>query len=209
MKQLLIADDHRLFTEGLQFMFSYSDSYQIAGMVANGQAVMPFLQSRPTDLLLLDVQMPGLSGMQVARQVRPVFPDLPILVVSMQTDYVSVRGMFDAGANGFCLKSAGRDELLLALDRVSQGQAYLSPDLTAVMTQAPPSPALVNRLHTLTTREQEIVRLLVDGCSNTDIAEQLFVSLRTIETHRRNIYTKLGIHHITELTAVSLACKPV
>lgn len=201
MKNLLIADDHRLFAEGLQFMLSYSDAYRIVGMVSDGKAVMPFLRAQPVDLLILDVQMPGMSGIDVTRQVRPPFPTLPILAVSMQTDYDSVRAMFDAGVNGFCLKSAGRSELFLALDTVSRGEVFLSPELGAVLAQGTPQPATPDRLHLLTNREREIVKLLVEGRSNTDIAERLYVSPRTVETHRKNIYAKLAIHHVTELMA--------
>ncbi|KAA9352722.1 response regulator [Larkinella humicola] len=204
MKHILIADDHRLFAEGLQFMLTYSEAYQIVGIVCNGKDVLPFLAAHPVDILLLDVQMPGMSGIEVTRQIRPKFPDLPILTVSMQTDYASVRAMFDAGVNGFCLKSAGRDELLQALDRVSQGLVFLSPDLTTVLTRVAPLPATPELIHSLTPRENEIVQLLIEGYSNTDIAEQLFVSPRTVETHRKNIYAKLAIHHITELTTLML-----
>ncbi|GAB2576459.1 response regulator [Spirosoma areae] len=207
MKRLLIADDHRLFAEGVQFMLNYSDDYQIVGIVSDGTAVMPFLVTQPVDLLLLDVQMPHLSGIDVARRVRLELPALPILALSMQTDYESVRAMFDAGANGFCLKSVGRNELLQALDSVSRGEFFLSPDVGAVLAQGTLQSAAPDLSGLLTSREREIVQLLVEGRSNTDVAERLYISPRTVETHRKNIYTKLSIHHVTELTAFALGRK--
>jgi len=204
MKQILIADDHRLFAEGIQFMLSYSDEYRIIDVISDGSAVLPLLQAQLVDLLIMDVNMPEMSGIEVTRQVRLLFPDIPILAVSMQADYETVRAMFDAGANGFCLKSSGRNELFQALDQVIKGNVFLSPELTAVLTQARPLKNSANLLKLLTIRESEISKLLVEGYSNTDIAERLFVSPRTIETHRKNIYGKLGIHHVTELTAYVL-----
>lgn len=204
MKNLLIADDHRLFAEGLQFMLSYSDDYRIVDTVADGKDVLPLLQKQSVDLLILDVQMPVMTGIDVTRQVRSIFPNLPILAVSMQNDYDSVRAMFDAGANGFCLKSAGRSELLQALDCVSRGEVFVSADLTTVLAMGTRRPTIPEPLTVLTSREREIARLLANGHSNTDIAEQLYVSPRTVETHRKNIYGKLGIHHVTELTAFIL-----
>ena len=208
MKNLLIADDHRLFAEGLQFMLSYSNAYRIIGMVADGREVVPFLQAQPVDLLMLDVQMPIMSGIDVTRQVRSVFPVLPILAVSMQTDYESVRAMFDAGANGFCLKSAGRSELLQALDTVGRGECFLSPELGIVLARGTHQTTTIDLLSLLTSREREIASLLAEGRSNPDIAERLYVSPRTIETHRKNIYAKLDIHHVTELTAFLLKHAP-
>jgi DNA-binding NarL/FixJ family response regulator len=205
MKQLLIADDHRLFAEGLQFLLSYSDAYRVVGIVPDGITVLPALRQQPIDILVLDVTMPGQSGIEVAQAVRAEWPMLPILAVSMETDYTTVQAMLRAGATGYCVKTAGQADLLTALATVGRGESYLSDTLrrTLLPTQKQPTPA-ASPWATLTPREQEVARLLVRGLSNPTIADQLCISLRTVETHRKNSYAKLNVHNVVELTTLAL-----
>ncbi len=154
--------------------------------MTDGPAVLPFLRNQPVELLLLDVRMPSLSGVEVARTVRQEFPTLPILAISMQNDSESVRAMLQAGVTGYCLKSAGRDELLAALALVNQGQWYFSPEVTQVLARGTTRPE--SGTPELTPREREIIQLIAGGRSNPAIAQHLFVSARTVETHRKNIW---------------------
>jgi DNA-binding NarL/FixJ family response regulator len=204
MKQLLIADDHLLFAESLRFLLSYSDTYRVAALVTNGLAVLPALRQQPVDLLVLDVNMPGSSGVSTAKAVRVEWPELPILAVSMETDYATVQAMLQAGATGYCPKTADQTDLMTALESVSRGVVYLSDTLAQPLLREPqPAPApTVWRM--LTRRELEITRLLVAGLSNTTIANQLYASPRTVETHRKNIYAKLQVHNAVELTTLFL-----
>ena len=207
MKQLLIADDHRLFAEGLQFLLNYSDAYRVAGIVTDGTTVLPALRQQPINILLLDVTMPGQSGVEVARAVRAEWPTLPILAVSMETDFATIQAMLRAGATGYCAKTADQTDLMTALDTVGRGESYLSETLRRTLLSAPTQPQLpaTARLWaTLTAREQEVARLLVQGLSNPAIANQLYISLRTVETHRKNSYAKLNVHNVVELTTLAL-----
>ena len=205
MKQLLIADDHRLFAEGLQFLLNYSDQYRVAAIVPDGTTVLPALRQQPIDILVLDVTMPGQSGIDVARAVRAEWPTLPILAVSMETDATTVQAMLRAGATGYCAKTADQTDLMTALATVGRGEPYLSDTLRQILLTPQPQPAPTARLWaTLTPREQEVARMLVQGLTNPSIANQLCISLRTVETHRKNSYAKLNVHNVVELTTLAL-----
>jgi DNA-binding NarL/FixJ family response regulator len=201
MQVLLIADDHRLFADGLSFIIDYATTHRLAGIVQNGNDVLPFLQSQPVDLLLLDIDLPGQSGFEVALKVRQQYPDVKILAISMLNDYDSVQTMLRAGASGYCLKSAGKDELLGAINTVCAGEVFVSPSLVPVMTNGenPHKFFKKNILNTLTAREVEVLKALAKGKGIADIADMLFVSKHTVESHRKNIYAKLDLHSIVEL----------
>ncbi|WP_428656729.1 response regulator [Runella sp.] len=201
MSMLLIADDHRLFADGLRFIIDYATEYQLAGVVHTGKEVVPFLKNRKVDVLLLDVDLPDKSGSEVAKEVRIECPWVKILAISMLNDYDSVQMMLGAGATGYCLKSAGKDELFAALAAVSQGEVYVSPSLFPVMMngQTEQKTHFKNPLHELTNREIEVVRAFASGKSVNEIAESLFLSKHTVESHRKNIYAKLDLHSISEL----------
>lgn len=205
MKQLLIADDHLLFAESLRFLLSYSDDYRVATLVTDSLTILSALRQQPVDLLVLDVNMPGLSGVGVAKAVRAEWPELPILAVSMETDYATVQAMLQAGATGYCPKTADQTDLMAALASVSRGEAYLSDALSQrLLTEQRLDPPAQPIWSTLTPREMEVTRLLVAGLSNTAIASQLYASPRTVETHRKNIYAKLQVHNAVELTTLFL-----
>ncbi|KAB7727959.1 response regulator [Rudanella paleaurantiibacter] len=203
MQRILIADDHRLFADGLRFLFQFSELYEVVEVVTLGGEVLPTLQRQSIDLLLLDVTLPDLPGPEVARSVRAFRPDLPILAISMETEAATVQAMLRAGVNGYCPKTAHHADLMSALDAVCGGEIYLDPSLQHVLLYPseplPPVPT-EEPVYRLTPREQEVAHLLVQGLSNTAIATRTFTSPRTVETHRKNIYAKLGVHNAVELT---------
>jgi len=142
----------------------------------------------------------------VAQQVHRHYPQLPILAISMLNDYESVKTMLEAGAMGYCLKSAGKDELLEALSALCQGERYVSPSLMRVLLngQNRQKKQPENPLSQLTTREIDVLRALISGTNLTKIADELCLSKHTLESHRKNIYAKLDLHSINELMAFAL-----
>ncbi len=198
---LLIADDHRLFADGLSFIIDYATNYRLAGVVHDGNDVLPFLQGQSIDLLLLDIDLSGQRGPEVAIQVRQSYPNVKILAISMLNDYDSVQTMLQAGAMGYCLKSAGKDELLAAISTVCAGEVFVSPSLVSVMINGSSILKISKNkaLSLLTPRELDVLKTLATGKSITDIADALFVSKHTLESHRKNIYAKLDLHSIGEL----------
>lgn len=191
-QKLLIVDDHQMFADGIRFLIERTTDYEVVTILTYGRGVIPFLeQTSSIDVLLLDIDLPDMSGFDLAKRIRQTHPTIKILALSMLNDAQSIGQMMEAGANGYCIKSAGSDELFAAIRAVNEGQLYLPSDYV-------PSPA--NTLVTgLSGRETEIVQLIAEGFSTKQIAEKLFLSARTIETHRKNIYRKLGVHTNVEM----------
>ena len=201
---LFIADDHRLFVDGLRFIIDYATDYKLAGVVYNGNEVMPFLKKQPVDVLLLDIDLPGKSGKEVAIEVKQQYPSVKILTLSMLNDYDTVKTMLGLGVTGYCLKTAGKDELLAALASVSKGDVFISGELMPVLlngsrfvaTKSKPSP-----IKTLTDREQVLLKALAKGKNAATIAQEMNLSKHTVESHRKSIYSKLNLHSVGELMA--------
>lgn len=195
MKRLLIVDDHRMFAEGIQFLLERSGEYAIEAILGNGSEVIPFLARSPVHVLTLDIDLPGQSGFEVARSVRQWYPHTNVLGLSMLNDAQSISRMMGAGATGYCVKSAGYDELQTALRCVANGDTYLP---VSYYEQLRVRQNCLDH-NELSKREVEIIQLIAQGISTKQIADQLFLSARTVETHRKNIYRKAGIHTNIEL----------
>lgn len=196
MNKLLLVDDHRIFTDGMHFLIENTTDLQVVGVLHRGNEVLPFLTSTPANIIVLDIDLPDISGFEVALKVKQAHPLIKILVLSMLDDLGSIEQMFRAQADGFCLKSDGRYEIFKAIQTVLDGGVYWPPmylrllkDRTEKLTDL-----------RLTTREAEIIKLICSGASSPEIATRLYLSTRTIETHRRNIYRKLKVHTTVELT---------
>jgi DNA-binding NarL/FixJ family response regulator len=200
VKKLFLVDDHKMFTDGIRFLLEQSGEYELSGVVGRAADVFPFLAHTSVQVLALDIDLPDGSGFDIARQVRITYPHIQILALSMLSDIHSMERMMQAGATGYCVKSAGYDQLLEAIQCVAAGETYL-PSLYYEQQTARQEGFLANKL---SEREGEIIRLIVGGASTTDIAERLCISPRTVETHRKNIYRKLGVHTNVELTHVAI-----
>ena len=196
MKSLLLVDDHRMFAEGIRFLLERSGEYTIPAILGKVQEVIPFLAHHTIQVLVLDIDLPDGSGVEVARLVGRLYPNVPIMGLSMLNDTYSINRMMDAGATGYCVKSAGYDELLTALRRVSAGETYLP---VSYFRQLQARQYGLDQVG-LTEREAEIVGLISEGISTKLIADRLCLSMRTVETHRKNIYRKAGVHTNVALT---------
>jgi DNA-binding NarL/FixJ family response regulator len=195
VKKLLIVDDHRMFADGIRFLMEHRTDYEVIGVLHRGQDTLPFLARQAVDIILLDIDLPDLSGFVLARDIRLAHPAVGILALSMLSDMQSIDRMMEAGATGYCIKSAGLDELLLAIRLVDEGNRYLPGEY---FRQRNAQQESISR-HALTGRETEVIRQIVAGASTRQIADQLYLSVRTVETHRKNIYRKLGVHTNVEL----------
>lgn len=180
-------------------MLDQTTDYTVTSVLWSGRDLLYTLVRQPVDLLVLDIDLPDVSGFDLAQTVRRLYPTLPILALSMLSDTHSMDRMLTAGATGYCIKSADYDELLTALRTVSAGQTYLPA------TYFEQRHASRNALDSsgLSEREADVVRLIAGGASGKQIADRLCISPRTVETHRKNIYRKLGVHTNIELTRVA------
>ena len=196
--RIAIAEDQRLIRELLVGVLTRESGFEIVAQASSGVEAIALAESAQPDILLLDVSLPDLDGMEVARAARKARPGLGILALSMHEEPHFVRAMLQAGADGYVVKSATVGELVQAVRAVHQGRMYLSPSVTryAVARDA----ALLAGAARLSEREREVLVLIANGHQSRVIALKLGITKGTVEVHRRNIMTKLGLHTIAELT---------
>lgn len=191
IKKVLIADDHQLFSEGLAALVSQIPGLQIAGLASDGQQAFDLLTLQPIDLLITDIRMPKLDGIELVKRVKEKFPEIKILVISMHHDASIVEEVFEADAEGYILKDATREEFVKAITRLlDDGTYYSNTVLEEMLRKSRKTRKDVEKSINLTTRELEILRLIMEEYSSEEIAEKLFISKRTVDTHRKNILQK-------------------
>lgn len=190
----LIVDDHPLVRDGLKARFSRSHEIDVIAEACDGLQAIDLVKKLKPDVVLMDINMPNLNGIQTTESILDIQPNVLILVLSMHDDKEYVTSVIDAGARGYVLKSASAEEMLNAIKAVYQGGIYYSPSIVDVLRRKPELTSNV-----LTDREQVVLDLLAKGASNKDSAKTLNISTRTVETHRRNIKKKLGLHTTSAL----------
>lgn len=184
----LIVDDHPLVRDGLKARFNRTDEVKVIGEACDGLQALKLVKELKPDVVLMDINMPNLNGIQTTEFILDIFPDILILVLSMHDDREYVASVIGAGARGYVLKSASAEEMFNAIKAVYSGGIYYSPSIAESMLQRPREP-----VNSLTDREQVVLDMLAKGASNKDTAKNLGISTRTVETHRRNIKSKLGL----------------
>lgn len=198
--KVILADDHKIVREAIQILLEDDLEIQIVGVASNGQELMTLLSDTKADLVLMDVLMPLMDGYEATIHIREKYPETRVLALSMLEKEQFVRKMFDAGATGFMLKNAGRNELRSAIKLVACGNQYISADLFSKFL-AP----IEETVHTSTStvllskRELEVLSLIAEGLTNTEIAIKLFTSKRTIEKHRQSIIKKTDSRNTANL----------
>jgi DNA-binding NarL/FixJ family response regulator len=203
-KTTLIVDDHPLFREGIKILIERTPHFTVVGEAGNGKEALALAKALKPDLVLLDLSLPDQSGVEVTRQIRTFLPDTCIVIVSMHSRVEFITKAFQAGATGYVVKESATEKLVECLKAVSNGEYFLDTSLSqkVVSKLATSSTRASNgesRYQSLTRREQEVLRLVVEGLSAKQIGERLFISPKTVENHRTNIMNKLDIHSTMEL----------
>ena len=197
---LLIADDHTLFIEGLSMLVSRIEDVHIVGDAKNGKEVVEHCQNQKVDLILMDLEMPQMGGIEAAEIIKRDFPNIKIVAVTMLNDYNTIKKALRSGMDGYVVKNLGISELQKAIETVMNGQIYMSPEITTILALGvagrKPNQAYVPDL---TKREKEVIKLIIDGLTNDAIAEKLFLSPLTISTHRKNVLSKLNLKNTAML----------
>lgn len=199
MIRLMIADDHAIVRSGLKQIFALVPDFEVVGEAGNGAEVLESLRHEPFDLLLLDLNMAGISGADLITRVKAHRADLPILVLSMQNDPQVVARMLRAGANGYITKDCNPDILLMAIRKVAANGNYIAPDLAEKMVFDVTSSARRSLHSLLSDRESDVFRLLTTGISVREIAEQLFISAKTVSTHKARLMEKMNLSSMVDL----------
>ncbi len=203
--KVLIVDDHPVVRKGLQSCLSRQERLKIVGEAADGNEALQRVKALAPDVVLLDLDLPGISGLAVAEHLRKETPKVKILVLSVHSHQEYIFRIIKAGAHGYVSKSASPDELLEAIESVSEGEAFYAPQVAqAALNEFVSSGGKKNPFVQLTSREREVLALIAEGQSNKAVARHLGIGVRTIETHRERIMDKLNIHTVAGLTQFAI-----
>ncbi len=200
--RVALADDHRMLLDALTSVLAIEEGITIVGTANDGPAAIKLAQEAAPDVLVLDISMPGINGIDVARQLHKELPKIKVLALSAYLDKRFVQEMLKAGAAGYVTKTAALTDLPRAIRAVAAGQNFLSTEITAAVVSelAPPGTSVTPPLSALSPREREVLRLVADGVRTAEIARRLGITEATIEVHRRNLMHKLEIRTVAELT---------
>lgn len=207
MTRVLLADDHKILRQGLRTLLEQEADIEIVGEADNGRTSVKLAGELAPDVVIMDVAMPDLNGIDATRRITDAEPKARVLALSMHSDGRYVKGMLQAGARGYILKDCAAEELTRAIRTVMADQVYVSPGVTGTIVDdyvRQLAAAKVDESATLTHREREVLQLLAEGGSTAHIADELHLSVKTVETHRKRIMDKLGLRSIAELTKYAI-----
>ena len=205
--RVLLADDHKIFRDGVRSILEKEKDMVVVDDAANGQEVLEKIQTLEIDVLVLDIDIGKPDGIEITEMVSQNHPDVKILILSMMGLHDFVIQALEKGAIGFLLKNTGKDEVLTAIRSVSKGDSYFSREVSAVLIEQLHKPASSRKKSVdipISPREIEVLKLIAQEYSNSEIAERLFISIRTVDTHRRNLLEKLGAKNTAGLVRFAI-----
>ncbi len=201
--RVLLADDHAIVRSGLRLLLEREPDLIVAGEAADGREAIEWLARERADVVVMDVGMPGLNGVEAAGQVTRKYPGIAVVMLSMHRDETYVLRSLRAGARGYVLKESAEGELIAAIRAVAAGRSFFSPKVSRVLQaehiERLRAEGLEDSFELLTEREREVLQMVAEGNSNKEIAARLFLSVLTVETHRKRILEKLGLHGTADL----------
>ena len=209
MTQVFIVDDHKIFVDGLIDLFEREPAYEVCGVYHTGENVYHQLKDKHVDIVLLDLQVKEISGIDVCEYINQHHPKIKILVLSMFSEESFITRVMQAGAHGYLTKNSGKEELLKAINLVLQGHTYYSNEVTQVIMdslkgQAHQPQGATLRVPKLSKREKQILQLIVNEYTTADVAAELFISEKTVESHRSNLLAKLQVKNVAGLVRKAL-----
>ena len=205
--RILLADDHKIVRDGLRTLIGKETGMEVVGEAENGRKALKMAEKIRPNVVIMDVTMPDMNGIEATRKMLTEVPGVKVIALSMHSDRRFVLGMLEAGASGYLMKDCAFDELAKAVRSVATGQTYLSPSIADVLVKGyldKVNEKISAARSPLTEREREILQLLAEGRSSKEIAAHLGVSVKTVETHRRNMMQKLNMRSVAELTKYAI-----
>ncbi len=203
--KILIADDHPLIAEGIKSTFENQPDFKVLAVVNNGEEALHFITNNSIDIALLDIDMPIMDGIECAKIITSKFKEVKIAMLSMHQEASIIKNLVRIGVKGYMLKTIPSDELLMAIQKIYNGDAYFNADVTKALLSNQASNSFSQNskisplLETLTPREKEITKAISQGLTNKQVGEKLFISPRTVDSHRTNIMKKLEVHNVASL----------
>jgi DNA-binding NarL/FixJ family response regulator len=201
MINLYIVDDHAVVIEGLYSLLEKETTIKIAGYAANAAHCLQYFTHHKADVVLMDISLPDISGVDLCRIIKKKQPDIAVLALSTLNQGTYIRKMVENGARGYLLKSASKEQIIEAIKSVASGGTYLSAEARQALEMHKKQQ---NAIPHLTKREREVLAYLSDGLTNTQIAEKLFISLDTVDSHRKNLHGKLGVKNTATLVRFAM-----
>jgi DNA-binding NarL/FixJ family response regulator len=201
--RVLLVDDHKMMREGLCALLAGVPDIEVVGEASDGRTALDLVRSLSPDVVVMDVGMPELNGVEATHRIRAEYEHVKVIALSTHTDQRYVQHMLEAGACGYVLKISAYDELLRAVRAAGLGKTYLSPEVAGPVVERsthPHAEGEVSAYSTLGAREREVLQLVAEGKTSGETANEMHISIKTVETHRRNIIQKLRLHGTAELT---------
>jgi two-component system response regulator NreC len=206
--KIVLAEDHTILREGLRALLSADPNFEIVGEACDGRDAVRCVEKLVPDLLLMDLSMPRMSGMEAIREIKKRYPEIKIIALTVHKTEEYLLTTLKAGADGYVLKDATHDELVMAIKNVMRGKSYLSPGVSEKIIEGylegKENSRSVSSWETLSQREREVLKLIAEGYKNKDIAGDLCISLKTVEKHRANLMKKLDLHNAAALTVYAV-----
>ncbi len=207
--RILLADDHAILREGIRALLEDQPDMAVVGEAADGRRAVELACELTPDVVVMDIGMPLLNGLEATRQIKRNCPRVAVLVLTMHDNEEYVSQLLAEGAAGYVLKRAASSELVSAIRAVAAGQSYLSPSVTRLLIESyvgrqPAAPAIVDPFDTLTAREREVLQLVAEGHTNSQIAKLLNISLKTVKAHRSHLMQKLSLHDRGDLIKLAI-----
>jgi len=205
--RILLVDDHQLMREGLKVLLENEPDFEVVGEARDGRTALGLVKSLAPHVVVMDVGMPELNGVEATHRITTQYGNVKVIALSAYADQRNVLHMLDAGASGYVLKIGAHDELLRAVRAASVGQTFLSPEIAGMVVSQSTHPRSGNEpsaYSTLGAREREVLQLVAEGKLSKETAKEMHISIKTVETHRRNIAEKLGLHGTAELTKYAI-----
>jgi len=200
--KILIVDDHQMIIDGLKALLATETMFNVVASTTRPANVLPLMAEHLPDLVISDIEMPEITGIELCKKIKATYPKVPVLALSMYGDKGHIASALEAGVSGYILKNTGQEELVAALLKLASGGMYFSDDVSTEMLKTFSEPKAEPEKEPefkLTVREEEIVKLIGQELSNAEIGEKLFISERTVETHRKNIFRKTGTKSVAGL----------
>lgn len=209
MIRIMIADDHNMFVEGIESILEGIENIQVVAKCYNGLEVFDKIANTPVDVILLDINLPGMNGLEVTQKLSKEYPDVKVLALSMHNEESFVTEILKHGAQGYILKNTDKKELINAIEMVNNGQSYFSDEVTETIMKSLVNQRTGSKKSSMLTpkisrREKDVLELIVREHTTQEIANTLFISLKTVESHRRSLLTKLGVRNTAGLVRVAI-----
>lgn len=206
--RLLVADDHKIFRQGIKKLLEEEPDLQVVGEAADGREVVKKAAELKPDIILMDIAMANLNGLEATKQIKKVLPESRIIMLTMHKNEEYVLQSFQAGASGYILKEGAVEELVSAIRSIHADKSFLSPTVSKTLVDAYLRKMETGKTETpfdlLTDREREVLQLIAEGFTNREVAKQLYISVKTVEAHRAHIMQKLNIHDIAKLVKYAI-----